>query len=130
MKTNYKIAAAAIGSFVLGVGAASVLHAQGTAPYYGVAEINVKDESGYKTDFLPKAQEMIKAGGGKLIAGGFNKTKVQRGQPPANRYVIYTYPSEAAYEKIWTGGLNDLQEKVGNKYAEFRIFGVEGVERK
>jgi uncharacterized protein (DUF1330 family) len=130
MKTNYKIAAAVIGSFVLGVGAASVLHAQGTAPYYGVAEISVKDENGYKTEFLPKAQELIKAGGGKLIAGGFNKTKVQTGEPPANRYVIYTYPSEAAWEKIWNDGLKDLQEKVGSKYAAFRIFGVEAVEQK
>jgi hypothetical protein len=95
-----------------------------------VPEITVKDENGYKTDFLPKAQELIKAGGGKLIAGGFNKTKVQSGPPPANRYVIYTYPSEAAWDKIWADGLKDLQEKVGNKYAEFRIFGVEAVEQK
>jgi hypothetical protein len=40
--SNYKIAAALIGSFVLGAGAVSILHAQGTAPYYEVAEINVK----------------------------------------------------------------------------------------
>jgi hypothetical protein len=37
----------AIGSFALGIGAASVLHAQSTAPYYEVAEINVKDQAGY-----------------------------------------------------------------------------------
>ena len=32
MKSNYKIAAAVIGSFVLGLGAASVLHAQAKPP--------------------------------------------------------------------------------------------------
>ena len=58
MKSNYKIAAAVIGSFVLGVGAASVLRAQGTAPVYAVGEINVRDEDGYKKDYLPKAQEL------------------------------------------------------------------------
>ncbi len=42
MKSNYKIAAAVIGSFVLGLGAASVLHAQAKPPAYVVAEINVR----------------------------------------------------------------------------------------
>jgi len=41
---DYKIAAALIGSFALGAGAASV-YAKGTAPYYEVAEINVKDQA-------------------------------------------------------------------------------------
>jgi hypothetical protein len=41
---NITIAAAIIGSFALGVGAASVLHAQGTAPWW--------DSEGHKyTDF-------------------------------------------------------------------------------
>jgi len=43
MKSNYKIAAAVIASFVLGVGAVSVLHAQVKLPAYVVAEIDVKD---------------------------------------------------------------------------------------
>jgi hypothetical protein len=33
MKANYKIAAALIGSFVLGAGTASVLHAQAKPPF-------------------------------------------------------------------------------------------------
>ena len=45
---NTTIAAAIIGSFALGAGAASVLYAQGTTPYYEVAEINVKDQAGYR----------------------------------------------------------------------------------
>ena len=72
MKSNRKIAAALIGSFVLGAGAVQLLHAQTTPPAYTVAMINVKDEEGYKKDFLPEAQKMIKEGGGKYIAGGWN----------------------------------------------------------
>src|SRR6476660_8452408 len=68
MKSNRKIAAALIGSFVLGAGAVQLLHAQTTPPAYTVAMINVKDEEGYKKDFLPQAQKMIKEGGGKYIA--------------------------------------------------------------
>ena len=55
MKTNIKIAGAAIGGLVLGAGlsggvgiAPGVLLAQGTAPYYEVAEINVTDQAGYE----------------------------------------------------------------------------------
>ena len=60
MKSNYKIAAAVIGSFVLGVGAASVLHAQTKPLGYVLAEIDVKDQDGYTKEFLPKAQANIK----------------------------------------------------------------------
>jgi hypothetical protein len=73
MKSNYKIAAAVIASFVLGVGAVSVLHAQAKLPAYVVAEIDVKDQDGYTKDFLPKAQANIKEMGGKYLGGGFNK---------------------------------------------------------
>jgi hypothetical protein len=39
MKSNYKIGAVVIGSFVLGVGAASVLHAQAKPPGFVFAEV-------------------------------------------------------------------------------------------
>ena len=129
MKTNYKIAAAVLGGFALGVSAAASIQAQISAPYYGVGEIAVRDEDGYKNNFIPKSQELIKAAGGKLIAGGFNKTEVIIGQPPANRLVIYSYPNKAAWDKLWAGHLKDVIDD-GAKYATFRIFGVEGVEMK
>lgn len=130
MKSNYKITAAVIGSFALGVGAASVLHAQGAAPVYGVAEINVRDEDGYKKEFLSKAQELIKEAGGKYLAGGFNKTTSYTGFPAANRYVIIQYPSADAWNKLWSGGLKELQATVGNKYADFRILTADSIEMK
>ena len=82
MKSNYKIAAAVIASFVLGVGAVNVLHAQAKLPAYVLAEIDVKDQDGYTKDFLPKAQANIKESGGKDIAGGFNKAISLFGSPP------------------------------------------------
>jgi hypothetical protein len=67
--------------------------------------------------------------GGKQLAGGFNKTEVVIGQPPANRLVIYSYPNKAAWDKLLAGHLKDVIDD-GSKYATFRIFGVEGVEQK
>ncbi len=47
MKSRYKIGAAVIGSFVLGIGAASVLHAQARPPAYVWAEVDIKDVVGW-----------------------------------------------------------------------------------
>jgi uncharacterized protein (DUF1330 family) len=130
MKSNRKIAAALIGSFVLGAGAVQLLHAQTTPPAYTVAMIIVKDEEGYKKDFLPEAQKMIKEGGGKYIAGGWNKTTPMDGPPPPNRVVILQFESASALKKWWESGLEKLQKEVGHKYADFQTFAVEGIEQK
>jgi uncharacterized protein (DUF1330 family) len=129
MKSNYKIAAATIGSFVLGVGAASVLHAQAKPPAYGVYEIDVKDEAGYKKEFLPKAQANIKEFGGKYIAGGFNKAISFSGSPPPGRVILLQFADMdtlKAFEEKERPNVAD----VGSKYASFRIIGIEGVEQK
>ena len=130
MKSKYKIAAAVIGSFVLGLGAAGLLHAQAKPPAYALAEIAVKDEDGYKKDFLPEAQRIIKEGGGIYLAGGFNKTTALSGTPPANRVVLIRYENMDALKKWWDSGGRDIQEKVGSKYADFRVFAIDGIEQK
>jgi uncharacterized protein (DUF1330 family) len=129
MKANYKIAAVLIGSFVLGAGAASVPHAQGTAPYYVIGEIQVQNEDGYKNDFLKVVQPKIKEAGAVYVAGGFNKAKAWTGSPAANRYVVLKFESQEAAEKWWKVAEKD-QREIGNKYADFRIIGVPGVEQK
>src|SRR5580704_746440 len=101
MKTNIKIAAAAVGGLVLGAGlsggiAPGVLHAQGTAPYYEVTEITVKDQAGYEKSGVDKVRDAIKASGGKVIAGGYNKAYSTMGAPPANRFLIFQWPNKEA----------------------------------
>jgi hypothetical protein len=78
---NYKIAAALIGSFALGVTAASVLHAQSMAPYYEVTEIAVKDQAGYEASGVDKVREALKASGAKLLAGRIQQSRGRRGHP-------------------------------------------------
>jgi uncharacterized protein (DUF1330 family) len=129
MKSNHKIAAAVIASFVLGAGAVSVLHAQAKIPAYVVAEIDVKDQDGYTKDFLPKAQANIKEMGGKYLAGGFNKAIVLSGAKPPNRVVLLQFPDMDAV-KAFNGKESRLEADVGNKYASFRAIGIEGVEQK
>jgi uncharacterized protein (DUF1330 family) len=92
MTSSYKIAAAVIGSFVLGVGVANVLHAQAKPSGFVLAEIDVKDQDGYTKDFLPKAQANIKETGGKYLGGGFNKAIALTGAAPPNRVVLLQFP--------------------------------------
>jgi len=129
MKSNYKIAAAVIGSFVLGLGAASVLHAQAKPPAYTFAEIDVKDQDGYAKDFLPKAQANIKETGGKYLGGGFNKAISLSGSPPPNRVVLLQFPDMDTLKAFYAKE-KQLETDVGNKYASFRAIGIEGIEQK
>ena len=129
MKSNYKIATVVIGSFVLGVGAASVLHAQAKPPAYTWAEIDVKDQDGYAKDFLPKAQANIKEFGGKYIGGGMNKAIGFMGAPPSNRVILLQFPDMDTVKAFEDKEGRNVAE-VGSKYASFRVIGVEGVEPK
>jgi uncharacterized protein (DUF1330 family) len=125
MQAKYKVALALAAGFALGAGAIHGLHAA-SPPAYVIGEIAVKDEDGYKKDFLPAAQKAIDDNGGKYIAGGFNKTFSITGQPPANRVVILQFENMDKV-KAWRDVARDAQEKIGNKYATFRTFAVEGV---
>jgi uncharacterized protein (DUF1330 family) len=129
MNSTYKIAATVIGSFVLGMGAANVLHAQAKPPGYSWAEIDVKDQDGYAKDFLPKAQANIKESGGKYLAGGFNKAISMNGSPPPNRVVLLQFPDMEAV-KAFNVKEHQLKTDVGSEYASFRIIGIEGAEPK
>jgi uncharacterized protein (DUF1330 family) len=129
MKYNYKIAAAVVGCFVMGLGAASVLHAQAKPPAYVFVEVDVKDEDGYKKDFLPKAQANTKEFGGKYIAGGFNKAISFAGSPPPTRVVLLQFPDMDALKAFEEKEQKNIAE-FGSKLASFRIIGIEGVEQK
>jgi hypothetical protein len=53
MQTKYTVALSLVVGFALGAAAIQTLRAQAKAIGYVVAEVNVKDQDGYKKDFLP-----------------------------------------------------------------------------
>jgi uncharacterized protein (DUF1330 family) len=126
MQAKHKVALAPLAGISLGAGASYGLRAAAPPPAYVINEINVKDEDGYKNDFLPAVQKAIDDNGGKYIAGGFNKTFAITGEPPADRVVILQFEN---MDKVrgWRDAARDAQEKIGSKYATFRTFAVEGV---
>jgi hypothetical protein len=65
--------------------AISVLNAQSNAPDFEVAAVNVTDKAGYEASGVDNVRDAIKAGGGKLIAGGCNKATTLEGDGCQNR---------------------------------------------
>src|SRR5271163_1314669 len=126
MKSNCKIATAIIVSFVLRVQDAN---RAAKLPAYAFVEIDVKDQDGYTKDFLPKAQTNIKEGGGKYIAGGFNKAISMSGSPPPARVVLLQFPDMDTL-KAFNVKQRQLEAELGDKYANFRGVAIEGVEQK
>ena len=118
------------GAFIGGL-AVHELHAQVTPPVYLVGEIDVTNPDGYANEYLPKAREIIKAHGGRLIAaagaaGSGSQVIAVDGEAP-KRVVIYLYPSVDAVRAWRNDPAYEQVRKIGEKYAKYRPFAVEGV---
>ncbi len=129
MNSKYRIGAAVIGSFVLGIGAASVLHAQARPPAYVWAEVDVRDWVGYNSHFLAQTRTNIRESGGKFLAGDSNAsgpTAVSlSGLPPPERVTLLQFADMQAV-KAFYAKQHALEADVGSKYASFRIVAIEG----
>ena len=126
MKTQYTIALAIIAGFGLGAVAVESLHAQAKPPVYYIVEIDVTNQEGYVKEYVPKVQATIKASGGRILAAGGKVTPIE-GAPPKPRVVVQMWDS---VEKIqaWRNSKEYKENrKIGDKYAKFRSYAVEGV---
>ncbi len=122
----------ALGGIALGAAGSSMMTsvlAQNNAPYYNVAAINVTDKEGYEASGVDKVRDAIKANGGKVIAGGYNKAvAIDSDLPVANRFLIFVYPNKEASDKA-NEVTKPWRDQVKGKYTDrFRLFGVEGVQ--
>jgi uncharacterized protein (DUF1330 family) len=133
MKTRYTVALSMVAGAALGGAAIQGLHAQAKPPVYYVAEIEVTNPDAYAKEYAPKAQALIKAAGGKILAvggaaaaGGAKVTGFD-GEPP-KRAVVQVWDS---MDKIQAWRNNPeykaLRKDVGDKYAKFRSYTIEGV---
>jgi uncharacterized protein (DUF1330 family) len=132
MRSNYKIAVAVTAGVAIGALAVQGLHAQAKPPVYFVAEIEVTNPDAYAKEYAPKAQAIIKAAGGRFLAiGGSAATTgtvtALDGDAP-KRVVVQVWDS---MEKIraWRANPEYIElRKVGEKYAKFRSFAVDGLQ--
>ena len=131
MSARYKIGFAMLTCAAFGAFGSGTLLGQGKAPAYLIGQIDVSNPDGYAKEYLPKAREIIKAHGGRLIAAagaaatGSQVTAVD-GEAP-RRVVIYRYPSMEALQ-AWRNDPAYVEVRhIGEKYATYHTFAVEGV---
>ena len=125
MKTLYTAAFAVFTGAGIGALAVEGIHAQTKPPAYVVSEIEITDLDAYQKEYAPIQQALIKAAGGHLLAAGQNIVSFE-GAPPKTRVSINRFDSMEAAQ-IWRNSAEYKEaRKVGDKYAKFRAFAVEG----
>ena len=128
MKTNYKVAIALVAGAAIGGAAIQGLHAQAKPPVYTVTEIDVTNIEAYTKEYAPLAQASIKKSGGKLLAAGQKVTSLE-GTPPKPRVAIQVWDSLEQVQAWRNSAEYKDARKIGDKYAKFRAFTVEGVSK-
>ena len=126
MRTHYVVALSAAAGIAIGAAAVQTLHAQAKAPGYIVAEIDVSNVEGYSKEFLPKAGPALDAAGAKFLARGGKNESID-GAPPAKRVIISQFDSLEKAVAAYKSPAYMEARKIGDQYAKFRIFAVEGV---
>ena len=126
MKTRSMAALALLAGAAIGAVAVQGLHAQTKAPVYVVTETDITDLDAYQKEYVPVVQATIKAAGGRLIAAGQNIVALE-GPPPGTRVAINQFDSLEAV-KAWRASADyKAARKIGDKYAKFRTFAIEGL---
>ncbi len=126
METRSAAVLALMAGLAIGGGAVQRLHAAAGPPAYVITEVGVSDLDAYQKEYLPLAQASIKAAGGRLVAAGQNII-VFEGPSPGTRVAINAFDSLAAAQAWRASDQFKQARKVGDKYAKFRSFAIEGL---
>jgi uncharacterized protein (DUF1330 family) len=126
MKTNYKVAIALIAGAAIGGAAIQGLHAQAKPPVYVVGENTVMNVDAYTKEFVPLARASIRNAGGNPVGASQKATSLE-GAPQTARITINVFDSLEKAQAWRTGAEYTAARKIGDKYATFRAYVVEGI---
>jgi uncharacterized protein (DUF1330 family) len=132
MKTYYTVTSAMLAGAAIGAAAVNGLHAQAKAPLYVVSELDVTNPEAYGKEYAPKAQALIKASGGRFLAiggvagAGAGKLTAFDGEAP-KRVTVQVWDSMEQYQAYRNLPAFKEARQIGEKYAKFHTFAVEGV---
>jgi uncharacterized protein (DUF1330 family) len=126
MRTFYLIGLSLVAGAALGAAAVQGLHAQARPLAYVVGEINVTDPEGFKKDFGPIARKALAEAPGyrALVLGG--KVVPIQGDAPKARVIINVFDNLDAAVQANNSPDFKAAKKIGDKYATFRTYAVEG----
>jgi uncharacterized protein (DUF1330 family) len=84
-----------------------------------------KNVDAYMKEYVPVVQPLIKKGGGTLLAASLKVTALE-GTPP-KRVAINRWDSLEAAQALYNSAEYKAAQKIGDKYATFRRYAVEGM---
>lgn len=128
MKTLFASSLSMVVGAILGGGAIQALHAQAKPPAYVVIEADVKNPEGFAKEYIPLALKALGGGsyGYKVLARN-GKTVTLDGEPPKRRVIINEFTDLDHAVAAYNSPEYNTARAVGQKYADIRMFAVEGV---
>jgi uncharacterized protein (DUF1330 family) len=126
MNTKYKYALVMGAGFALGAVAVQALHAQAKPPAYLITEVTVKDQDAFMKEFAIPGMKPIQEAGAKFLARG-SKPISLAGDAPAPRVTVIQFGSMDKAQEWWNSPGNKDMQAIGDKYASFRTYLVEGL---
>ena len=132
MNTKFKLTLAVLAGAAIGATAVNGLRAQAKAPLYVVSELDVTNPDAYGKEYAPKAQALIKSSGGRFVAiggvagAGAGKVTAFDGEAP-KRVTVQVWDSMEQYQAYRNLPAFKETRQIGDKYAKFHTFAVEGM---
>ena len=131
MKLSTGMALGVVAGIAIGAATVQSLHAQAKAPVYYVAEIDASDPEAYAKEYVPKAQALITAAGGRYVASGGTGSSGTvvgfDGEPPKSRVVIILWDSIEQIQAWHSSPEYQKGRKTVDQYAKFRSFTVDSL---
>jgi uncharacterized protein (DUF1330 family) len=126
MKTHVIATVSLLAGAALGAATIHSLQAQSKPPVYYVAEIDVRDIDAWTKEYAPKAQALIKASGGRILAAGQKVTAIE-GAPPKPRIALIAWDSQEQVQAWRNSAAFKELTPLREKYGTVRSFTVEGL---
>jgi uncharacterized protein (DUF1330 family) len=126
MNNRYAAALALLAGFAIGAVGVQGLHAAASPPVYVVTEVDITDLDAYQKEYVPVVQASVMASGGRLVAAGQNVVALE-GSPPGARVAINQFDSLEAVLAWRSSAQYKEARTIGDKYAIFRAFAIEGL---
>lgn len=125
MKARYAIGLALLSGTAFGAIAVQTLHAEAKLPAYAIVDNDVSDQAAYLKEFAPLGGKALVAAGGKILARGGTTVSIE-GEPPKGRALVVMFESLEMARAAFASPAYREARKIGDKYAKFRIWAVEG----
>ena len=125
MNPKSKLALALVVGAAVGAAAVQGLHAQAKPPAFVVGEIDIRNPELFAKEYVPNASKAVRDGGGKYIVNT-DKSVSFYGEPP-KRIVVMTFESLERAQAAFNSAAYKEAKAVGDKYATFRVYAVEGI---